>query len=157
MDAEENWVRTRCQQAAARVVKLAIARGVSTIMIEKWNNPITGESSDGDDPQERLVRSFPFGQLKECILWAAKRAGLNVVEVDTWGHSKNCPKCRNQGTVVNGYSGDRLFKCSNCELTRSVDAIAAWNMLVENAGTSGDKLVKDANRRAKRAAGRISK
>lgn len=143
--AEANWVKTRCQQVAARVVRIAEQRGVDKILIEDWGNPAKDGSPELGEYVEKIVRQFPLAQLKGAIVWAAQNAGIEVAEVETKDYSLRCPNC--------GYTHDAkqfpVFRCTKCQLTRPADMMFPWNMLVDHAGATGSDLVKSHNRTLK--------
>lgn len=152
---EADWVRTKCQQVAAKVVQLAQRRGVTEILLEEWSNPAQDGAPELGEHLEYLVRSFPLAQLKTAIVWAAKNVGISVREVATRNDSRRCPHCM----TLNEHSADAKFRCSNeeCLLERGVDLIFAWNMLIDHTGADGRALVKDNNRAVARARGRIQR
>lgn len=144
-DAEANWVKTKCQQVAARVVKIAEQRGVGRILIEDWSNPAKDGAPALGEHVERIVRQFPLAQLKDAIAWAAKNAGILVAEVETTDYSRRCPNCGNTHDVAQ-YP---VFRCTGCQLSRPVDMTFPWNMLVDHAAADGRELVKASNKERK--------
>jgi hypothetical protein len=150
-DKESNWVKTKCQQLAARVMHLAKKRGIAKILVEDWSNPARDGALGLDEHVEKLVRQFPLGALKDSIAWAAKGAGIEFSEVPTCGNSKRCPNCGHAHVVAQ----HPIFECEKCQLKRPVEMTFPWNMLVDHAGASGKELVKANNRAIKRARGRM--
>ena len=150
-DTEANWVKTKCQQIAAHVIRVAKKRGVSKILIEDWNNPASAGAPELGEHVEKLVRAFPLGQLKESIAWVAKKEGFVFTEVPTCSNSRRCPNCGH----VHVEAQHPVFRCEKCQLTRAVEMTFAWNMLVDHAGASGNSLVQANNRAFKRARGRM--
>ncbi|APU88923.1 transposase-like protein [Virus Rctr197k] len=144
MDSEAMWVRTKCQQTAAATVKLALQRGVGTLLLEDWTTPKPKkkkkESTDAKPtpkpaPIEYLISSFPFATLRSSIEWAAKKAGLTVRIVPSTHNVLDCPKCgthHEAAPLHNDRSGARrIWFCTrdDCRLERDVDLIVVWNML----------------------------
>lgn len=127
-DAHARFVDTKCKQVAAKVVRIAKDRGVKTVILEDWANPITPDVCDLGYA-EYFVRSFPLAQCKAAIEWASKREGLEVHTVGGQYHSRCCPKCGH----VHVDPQPSTFLCVECKLERPTDVIAAWNML-RNAG-----------------------
>jgi len=119
---EARWVRTKCQQVAAAAVKFAKRRGASAILIEDYGTP----GGDGDEHIDRLVRQWPFYQLKSAIEWACARAGIEAREVPASYISQRCPAC---GSVDAGQVSGEKFTCLQCTYRRGVDHTAALNML----------------------------
>lgn len=173
-DGEARWVRTRCQQAAADLVRLATKRGVTTILLDDWGNPETDapkkkKSKKGSEeapgvPHENkvsdeiryFVASFPFATLKDSIIWAAKKAGITVKQVSGAYETLDCPKCghRHERRPLSRDKGGRLsvWTCEKCMLERNADQIATWNMLVKNGYMSP---YLDQRNAVKRAQGRM--
>lgn len=132
-DAEARWVRSKCQETAAHFVKLARAKGVGRVLIEDWTNPAKDGATELGEHLEHLVRNFPLAQLRDCIEWAATKAGITVEFVRTDNNSRDCPSCghRHEQAQVG------TFRCQNCQLERNVDMIFAWNMLRRDGKTPG--------------------
>lgn len=154
-DSDARWTRTKCQEVAAHAIKLAKRRHVGTILLEKWNNPQTdkdelAEKAGEQSFVERMVRHFPFAMLKECISFAAAKAGITVIEVGAEYDSRTCPACERLHAEV-PIDKERTFMCEGCRLERNVDAIAAWNMLRKfGAQPPIKKAIKDSNKLAKK-------
>lgn len=150
-DSEANWVKTKCQQVAARVVKIAEQRGVGRILIEDWSNPAKDGAPELGEHVERIVRQFPLAQLKDAISWAAQNAGIEVAEVETKDYSRRCPNCGH----VHEAAQFPQFLCTECQLSRPVDMTFPWNMLVDHAAADGSELVRAHNRTQKRIRERL--
>lgn len=118
-DAETRYVRSKCQEVAANAIGKAVANGVGKIIVEDW-------ATVGDDAAW-FVRRWPWGALRECIQWAAAKAGIAVETAPTAGNGTTCPVCGGQGTT--GGRDGRMFMCGSCRLERQRDVIFAWNML----------------------------
>lgn len=141
--AEANWVRTRSQQAAARLTKLALQHGVGTILVEDWSNPAS--DAPAGDYGDYLVRSFPLAQLKTDILWAAKKAGIEIKIVSSAYNAADCPGCQQRHTPAPVKEG--MFLCAQCGLKRPSDFVSVWNMLSRESEPApiavADKVAKD--------------
>jgi IS605 OrfB family transposase len=137
-EAENNFIKTKCQQVGAAIVKLAQARSCGTVVIEDYSARELGDSAEGEHLQ-RLIRQWPFARLKEAIAWACKREGLSMREVPAQYESVTCPDCHHVDAKSD--KGTGLFECTKCGLKRNVDAVAAWNML--NAAGSPDGFKKN--------------
>lgn len=122
---EANYVRTTCQQAAAKTVEVAKKWGAGTILVEDF-------SKLGDEDL-RYVPSWPYYQLKTAILWAAKKAGIRCQEVPASYISSTCPLCgsidKSQHNLSTG-----TFHCAQCDFERAADTVACLNMLDEHVG-----------------------
>jgi len=147
-DAEARWVRSKCQETAAHLIRLARAKGVGRILIEDWTNPAKDGAPELGEYIEYLVRSFPLAQLRECIEWAAKKAGITVEFVRTDHNARDCPACGHR----HEHSQYGMFRCEKCELERNADVIFAWNMLRRTAMVPG---IHEANEASNRAAKRL--
>jgi len=125
---EARFTTTKCQQAAAATVKLAIERGAGTVLVEDFGGI-------DDDTAPWMVKRWPWAKLKECIVWACKKAGLETVEVGAAYNTKTCPKCgaTDSDVVVKGGH----FQCVACGLHHRTDAIACWNMLRKHGAETG--------------------
>lgn len=136
-DAEARYVRTRCQQWAAALVKYAARVGAGTVVIEDYSARDMADNAPED--MARLIRRWPFAALAECVRWACAKSGLALVEVPAAYQSVACPQC---GHIdASNDSGRGVFECTSCALKRSVDHIAAWNML-RSAGFGGFREAK---------------
>jgi IS605 OrfB family transposase len=138
-EIERNWVRTYCQQRAATIVSLALKFGCGTVVLEDYSAKAMADDAEQDSKEvARLIRQFPFAVLKTAIEWDCSKVGLRVIEVPSQFESITCPKCHNIDAEQDG--GHGTFLCKHCALKRSVDAVAAWNML--NAAGSPDAFAK---------------
>ena len=130
-DKEARWVKDKVRQLAAGIVKDALAGGFGTIVLDDWSAREAAIDADRNG-RERLamtVRRWPFAMQKDAIEAAAKRAGIAVQVVASENESCTCPRCGNVAASQN--DGRGTFTCSRegCETKRSVEAVAAWNML----------------------------
>lgn len=133
-DAEARYVRTKCQQAAAAVVKKAVEKGASTILIEDYGT--VNDNAAGS----WMVKRWPWFELKQCIKWACKKAGVKMKEATTSGLTSTCPKC---GACKEGVSvKDGQMLCRECGLDWRTDAVACWNMLKRNGFDTGYEIAK---------------
>jgi IS605 OrfB family transposase len=143
-EVENNFIKTKCQQVAAAIVKLALVRSCGTVVIEDYSARELADSAENEHLQ-RLIRQWPFARLKEAIAWACRREGLSLREVPAQYESVTCPECHHVDAESD--KGGGSFECTECGLKRNVDAVAAWNMLNE-AGSPGafekneEKVVK---------------
>jgi putative transposase len=133
-DKEARFMLTRCQQHAARVVKLALDTGCGTIVLDDWSSRELADKT-ADKFGAYAVRSWPFAQQRDCIEWAAKKEGLAIVIVSSAYESITCPKCKSVDASQD--NGRGTFRCVKCDTSRSVDAVAAWNMLSTAGVPSG--------------------
>lgn len=120
---ERNFVRTKCQQVAAAVVKEASQRGAGSMVIEDFGTPVDATA----DAKYWLLKRWPWATLKEAISWACAKAGLDLYEVSTVALKRRCPGCAHE---LAGDPGD-VFTCPSCELQRSTEQVVAMNMLAD--------------------------
>lgn len=144
-DAEQRYVQSKCREVAAHAIRNAQASAVSTILIEDWSTP-------GSD--EMFIVQWPFAALKESIVWAAKRHGIEVKEVSTIYNARRCPLCKQLNE-----SSERVFLCDNsaCRLKRDREHVVAWNMLIDAQAEGPRHPHEDMKRATKRARGRLQK
>lgn len=88
-DAEARMIKSACQQAAARVLQFALRDGAGVIVIEDYQTIVPHI----DDESARFMVKWPWAQFKGCVDWAARKAGLRVVEVPAQYISQKCPAC----------------------------------------------------------------
>jgi transposase len=132
-DAEARWVRSKCQEIASHACKMGESYGVTRVLLEDWTNPAKDGAPELGEHVERLVRTFPFRQLRDAIEWAARKRGWTIVLVKGAGESRDCPNCGHTNEVTKS----DLFRCKSCQLERPVDYIAVWNLLVRDGKTAG--------------------
>lgn len=125
-DAEARYVKSKCQEIAAHLFRRMERLGATRIMLEDWTNPAKDGAPELGEHVERLVRQWPFAQMRETIEWGAKKRGYAVEIVATDGNSRDCPACGHQHDAA---QPGPLFRCAKCMLERSVDVVFAWNML----------------------------
>jgi transposase len=143
-DSEALWVRSKCQEVAAHLFRLAERHGVGRILVEHWTNPASNGAPELGAHVEHLVRSFPLAELRACIEWGAKKRGYSVELVRTDYNSRDCPGCGHRHEQAQAGT----FMCHGCKLERGVDVIFVWNMLQRDVCTPGIEETKEANKRA---------
>lgn len=145
-DTEARWVKTKCEQLAAAVVKKAIHKECGTVVLEDYSPKDLADNA-GDERTARLIRRWPFAQMRECIARACEKADISVRVVPSSYESCTCPQCGNVDAAQDGGRG--LFACSNeaCGLKRPSDAVAAWNMLRRAGAETG--LAENTKKRKK--------
>lgn len=140
--AESRFVTTWCQQTAALVVGEAKRLGCGTILLEDFEQSAPPVSSD--PYLQKLLRRFPFAQLRAVITWTATKNGI-AVEVQKADYEAACPQC---GDVL--HISDRGWAaCAACGFEAGIETINAWR-LFEAAGVKHDMPLKvDAERKLK--------
>jgi hypothetical protein len=154
-DAEARFVRTWCQQCAARVRKVALMWNVSEVVVENYSaSGLVDDASSrlrlanekAESPKSdyvvRMLQHFPFAMLRSCIRNALELVGIGVREVESAYECCTCPKCGEVSADSDTPSG---FTCVACGLRRARDHVAAWNLL-NRAGYDSDGFQIDLQR-----------
>lgn len=120
-DYESRFVKTWCQQQAASIIKAANANKCSLILVESFET--NSLPRQAENPRlEKLLRRFPFSQLRDSILHAAKTAGIETQVVsckNNW-----CPICRKETDVApNGW------ETCVCGIAAWTDTMSVWRLL----------------------------
>lgn len=124
-DSEKRWTRSRCQEAAAHLLKLAQRRGVTLLYVPDWTS--AGEDWKSlPEHMEKIIRAFPLAAVREYVIQGAERRGIAVKVLPPAHDSRTCPQC---GAVNAESSGSPMFTCEACLFERDVDVVAAVNML----------------------------
>jgi hypothetical protein len=152
---EANYVLTWCRQQAAHVAKTAVKLGCSRVLIEKFE-----ESQPPTHPDpfvQKLLRRFPFCQLRDSVKHALVKVGVELVGVKSDHNAQRCPKCGSDDPAQHDRRA-RWFRCTKCEVGGGSDFIAMWNTLVdmgiddaavERLAQKSAAIVKAAQRRQK--------
>lgn len=121
-EAEQNFVKTLCQQMGARVAELARVRGAGRILIEEFDG-----MPDFEERGERMYRErFPYAELKKAIEWSLKKIGLELEEYEAANISRTCPMC---GHLNDHPTRTRIYHCDGCRFERPVDFVGAIHAL----------------------------
>jgi len=146
-EKESRYIKTLCQQVAARVVRLARLWGCGTVVIEDYG----GIEADESRGVRRFVERFPLHQLKTCIEWSCKKEGFALAETPSDYISSECPGC---GCLDMAQHNRRtgMFHCRACSFDRDVDFVAALMMLRHYHGNGGvwDERLKQERKNAPR-------
>ena len=123
-DKEARFVKTFCQQTAARVRELAKVWGCGRIVIGDYG----GIDPDDERALRRFVPRFPLYQLKSSIVNALEPIGLKPEEISESYVSQTCPRCANRATGQhNRRTG--IFHCIVCGCDRQADWVSALLMM----------------------------
>ena len=147
-NAERDWVDTRCKQLGSRVAKLALARGVRLVLLEKDTPRAFDEKSKAllGDKVSWFVERFPFYRLNMAVAGACARVGVATEEVATSYDAVTCPACGGQDPEP-GVREKGRYKCSLCGFSDRIDIASGFNKLIK-AG-HGDDVRAILQRRAK--------
>lgn len=114
---DANHTETWCQQMGAHVARSAVRLGVGEVVVSDF----IAQRIVLDDPRvERIVRRFPFGMLRDAILWACQKAGVPARAERV---AAGCPAC---GESIETDAAKRWSECSSCGIEGDADFIAAW-------------------------------
>lgn len=143
-NAESRYVKTWCQQQAACVVGETIRMGYKEIIIEDFSG--SSPPVHRDPFIQKLLRRFPFAQLRESIEWASAKAGVPTrVQALDYDASK-CPECGGKLTrQSNGWC-----ECS-CGFGAWEDTVVCWHHLT-SAGIETTLAIKAKKERQVKAA-----
>jgi hypothetical protein len=118
---EADFTKTRCQQAAAALVKFAGDHGASEVVLEDFTAP--------KDPEAYwLVKRWPWYELGQACEHACQAAGLRVDRKVVSIDRRTCPSCghEHQEPPTTSYGG---WECVNCGMKRTIDQVDALWML----------------------------
>lgn len=89
----------------------------------------------GKEHRKRL-HNWSFGQLREFLVYKAKKAGIPVVVVDPRNTSRECPEC---GHIAKGNRKTQSeFRCQECGHSNNADLNAARNISARATVTMPD-------------------
>ena len=117
-EQEANYCTTRSQQVGAAVVKACQQVGAGRLILEDW--------STIDREDHRYQIDWPWYELRQCIEWAAHKAGIQVTTVPAEHICSTCPRC---GGATEGRSNSDVVHCQVCNYSHKGDHIAALNMM----------------------------
>jgi putative transposase len=127
---DSNRTMDMCRKIAVEIVSLAenLGKGINLEDLK-----LKKRKGYGKKTLNKLLQTFPFGLLKQCILNRAERFGVKVQEVDPRYTSQSCSHCGCIGTKQkqNRYS-TKEYRCVNCGHTDHADANAGFNISLLN-------------------------
>ncbi len=144
-NAEARYVKTWCQQQAAKVVRAAKSMGYAEIIVEDFAG--SSPPVHPDPFVQKLLRRFPFAMLRESIEWAAKKAGIptRAQALDYDPHL--CPEC-NAELVRRERNG---WCACECGFAAWEDTVVCWHHL-KSAGVETTLKKKAEKERKQKAA-----
>ena len=135
-ELEANYVTTWCRQQAAHVAKTAVKYGCGRVLIEEFEK---SQPPTHPDPfVQKLLRRFPFCQLRDAIKQALVKVGVELEAVPSDHNAQRCPKCGSDDPAQHDRRA-RWFRCKGCEVGGGSDFIAMWNTL-RDAGVRDDAV-----------------
>lgn len=116
-----------------------LCKNYEIICLEKFNSKICVESNGISKFSKRDLNDLKHFQFRQRLLFKANNQGVEVILVNPYLTSKYCSSC---GNVKESLSlSERLYECSNCNLTMCRDINACKNILMLGI-SSKEKLVK---------------
>jgi hypothetical protein len=152
-DAEGRMIRSACQKAASYHEHPDHpddrTRGIGVVDCARRGSParlvLIEDYSTLPKEDVRFMPTWPWAQLKEAVAWACKKAGLELRVVPAAFIRQRCPACRwmdasNVKVVTSRGGTTTMFECTapDCGFRRHVDAVAAFNMLIDGCGPGAD-------------------
>ena len=128
-DKIDRCKRTFCQQRAMNVIRRAKQIGATVIVIEDYG----GIEPHAERGVRRFLDRFPMYMLKQAIVSACEREGIEVAEVPAEYISSTCPACNAQNVGFHNVSRN-MFHCRECDFDRGADWVAAYHMLQRYMG-----------------------
>jgi putative transposase len=117
---ESRWITGMNHRISREIVDLVADAG-GVLHVERLKG--IRERCKGTAKTNRMLHSWPFGQLLEFLKYKAARAGVEIIEVDPRKTSQTCGKC---GHAERGNRPRQaVFKCKRCGHTTHADLNAA--------------------------------
>ncbi|MEX1406719.1 RNA-guided endonuclease TnpB family protein, partial [Hydrogenibacillus schlegelii] len=128
-DKEARWMKDRDHKISRAIVDWCLARGVSTIRMEKLEGIRRRKTRKRDFG--RSLHSWSFYRLQQFIAYKARLVGIRVEWVNPKDTSRTCPRCGYRASE--NRSGIR-FRCRKCGYEAHVDVVGAWNVSLAISG-----------------------
>lgn len=131
-DAEDRWIKTKCQQYAAQVIQAAKKFRCGTLALGSYDehkNPVSAARETDKDDREWVEEQVLFWQpyrLRETIAWAARREGFRYVLVEEAHQSRTCAQCGHED--ADNRVSRSLFRCGSCGHEGDAEINAARNL-----------------------------
>ncbi len=119
---ESNFMQTYNHMISNKVVKLAFENGCGTINLEDLSGITRNEHN------QFLMRNWSYYQLREFIVYKAKKHGIEVNIIDPMYSSQRCSECgyihkENRPT-------QQKFECLSCGFKENADFNASRNIAI---------------------------
>lgn len=141
-DAEARFVKTWMGQIAAAAVRYCMEHGINKVYIAQMDTAVPDHVLENGMPEQVawLIKRFPFCALRDAIIHALERAGIEVVITEDGRDCDTCPKC---GHIDAQNHNPRTVKfwCVKCDTRLAADYVASWNYLKKN-GVDCSKIEK---------------
>ena len=128
-NAEGRYSRTRCQQAAKRLVDYALVHKANRVVLEDFSTPRR-------EDDWWIVKQWPWFMLKAACKSACEGVGLRFDEVFVAGKLRRCPSCKHEH-IEKPVDSFGTWECAACGMKRSSDQVTALNMLVDVGAEEG--------------------
>jgi hypothetical protein len=131
-EKEARYTETYCEQQASRIAKLASGMTLTSngweqtrepyaeVLINDWSNYLPHHP---DKRVQTILRRFPSALLRDKIIWALNKAGINyrVLKVST----SLCPSCLSGKMEFDKYSTHHI--CDKCKQVAPKEHLTAWS------------------------------
>ncbi|PTQ54198.1 MAG: Mobile element protein [Hydrogenibacillus schlegelii] len=128
-DKEARWMKDQDHKISRAIVDWCLARGVSTIRMEKLEGIRRRNTRKRDFG--RSLHSWSFYRLQQFIAYKARLAGIRVEWVNPKDTSRTCPRC---GHCAKENRNGIRFRCRKCGYEAHVDVVGAWNVSLAISG-----------------------
>jgi len=137
-NAAARYCNTKCQQYAAKVVKMCKNLGCGIIAIEKFRkSPVKQaqekSANDRGYVEKKVLMWRPY-LMHMAIINAATRAGIQVIQVDAGYTSQRCAQCGCILKANRDVNNAQEFCCQKCGHKENADVNAARNVAQQAAG-----------------------
>ena len=121
---ERRWMRDINHQISRQLVDLAMTSDHPVIVFERLEG--IRDRTRGSKRFNRMMASWAFRQMVDCVQYKAARAGIPVVFVDPRGTSKTCSRCGHSSRA--NRPDQSHVRCGRCGYRLNADLNAARNI-----------------------------
>lgn len=144
-DAEARFVKTWTGQVAAAAVKHCHRHNISKVYLAQMTTVVPKFVLENymEERVAWLIKRFPFGTLRDSIVHALDKAGIQAIVTTDSRDCDTCPACGHEDKM-NHNPRTMKFWCVECNTRLSADFAAAWNYMKKNGvDCSAIKKVSD--------------
>ena len=131
---EAQFTDTECKNAAAAVVDACRKVGAGRVLLEKWTTI--------EDQDLRYELRWPWYKQREKIVWACKKSGIEVIDVEAEHICTTCPRCGGVMVRKSHKDDDATMHCA-CDFSRPADFIACVNMMAREPSVDMSWMKRD--------------
>lgn len=144
-ERESLATRAFIRNAWAGTIKIAKRHGISVIVMEDFGSPVDRSLIELlPDDLGKMMKRFPWGELKSWGKWKCEQNGIKVIEVSAANRSHICPCCGDESSE-NHAPQKRELRCVSCKARMPSEFADAWNML-RAAGLANDEALQSVQR-----------